>query len=306
MDNKFYLQLEASTGSLYEYSKTEKDGFERNVYVGKDGVEKISYRRYHKEGIFGTLRSIRRREAEMDGKKVLQVSVAMVSEDNDVYYISFPLKNGKGDIQDYAVSVLSYLPNLKEGTAYRFFPYAIEDKETKRKTYGVSIMYARLSDRAVDKTNKIPRLTYEIGDGNGGVKTPGDIPRLEWEMVMDKPTPNAKKRNDYLWNIFKEYEIEGSGFSGGGVKTFDSTAETDAAPSPQQAPAQQGIKPSKPVQAAAPAESLPTSQDVAPTPEVAKAPKSAMRPSQDFETPKAAPAPAPAVAEEEDDFDLPF
>jgi hypothetical protein len=306
MDNKFYLQLEASTGSLYEYSKTEKDGFERNVYVGKDGVEKISYRRYHKEGIFGTLRSIRRREAEMDGKKVLQVSVAMVSEDNDVYYISFPLKNGKGDIQDYAVSVLSYLPNLKEGTAYRFFPYAIEDKETKRKTYGVSIMYARLSDRAVDKTNKIPRLTYEIGDGNGGVKTPGDIPRLEWEMVMDKPTPNAKKRNDYLWNIFKEYEIEGSGFSGGGVKTFDSTAETDAAPSPQQAPAQQGIKPSKPVQEAAPAESLPTSQDVAPTPEVAKAPKSAMRPSQDFETPKAAPAPAPAVAEEEDDFDLPF
>lgn len=306
MDNKFYLQLEASTGSLYEYSKTEKDGFERNVYVGKDGVEKISYRRYHKEGIFGTLRSIRRREAEMDGKKVLQVSVAMVSEDNDVYYISFPLKNGKGDIQDYAVSVLSYLPNLKEGTAYRFFPYAIEDKETKRKTYGVSIMYARLSDRAVDKTNKIPRLTYEIGDGNGGVKTPGDIPRLEWEMVMDKPTPNAKKRNDYLWNIFKEYEIEGSGFSGGGVKTFDSTAETDAAPSPQQAPAPQGIKPSEPIQAAAPAESLPTSQDVAPTPEVAKAPKSAMRPSQDFETPKAAPAPAPAVAEEEDDFDLPF
>lgn len=298
MDNKFYLQLEASTGSLYEYSKTEKDGFERNVYVGKDGVEKISYRRYHKEGIFGTLRSIRRREAEMDGKKVLQVSVAMVSEDNDVYYISFPLKNGKGDIQDYAVSVISYLPNLQEGTAYRFFPYAIEDKDTKRKTYGVSIMYARLSDKAVDKTNKIPRLTYEIGDGEGGVKTPGDIPRLEWEMVMDKPTPNAKKRNDYLWNIFKEHEIEGSGFSGGGVKTFDSTAPSDEAPAPQ------GIKPSEPKKAAAPAESLPTAQDVAPTPEVAKAPKSAMRPSQDFETPKA--APAPAVAEEEDDFDLPF
>ena len=112
---------------------------------------------------------------------------------------------------------------------------------------------------------------------------------------MDKPTPNAKKRNDYLWNIFKEHEMEGSGFSGGGVKTFDSTAPSDEAPAPQA---------SEPKKAAAPAESLPTAQDVAPTPEVAKAPKSAMRPSQDFETPKA--TPAPAAAEEEDDFDLPF
>jgi hypothetical protein len=300
MGNKFYLQLEASTGSLYEYSKTEKDGFEKHVYVGTDGVEKISYRRYHNAGIFGILKSVRRREVDMNGKKVLNMSVIMESQDGDTYYIGFPLKNGKGDIQDFAVAVLAYLPNLKEGNPYRFFPYAIEDKETKRKSYGVSIMHARLSDNAVDKTNKIPRLTYEVGDGNGGVKTPGDIPRLEWDVVMDKPTPNAKNRNEYLWNIFKEYEIVGS-LSSNSVTTFNSMEENQvqsetATPAPAPTP-----------KAEAPAPTPKKAAPAAETPAVADKPKTAMRPSESFEQ-EAKPAAAPAfeAADDDDDLDLPF
>lgn len=298
MGNKFYLQLEASTGSLYEYSKTEKDGFEKHVYVGQDGVEKISYRRYHNAGIFGILKSVRRREVDMNGKKVLNMSVIMESQEGDTYYIGFPLKNGKGDIQDFAVAVLAYLPNLKEGSPYRFFPYAIEDKETKRKSYGVSIMHARLSDNAVDKTNKIPRLTYEVGDGNGGVKTPGDIPRLEWDVVMDKPTANAKNRNEYLWNIFKEYEIVGS-LSSNSVATFNSMEENSSQP---EAPA-----PAPKAEAGAPAPAPKKAAPSAEAPAVADKPKTSMRPSESFEQ-EAKPAAAPAfeAADDDDDIELPF
>lgn len=306
-----YLQLESSTGKLYEYSKTEKDGFVRHEVEGNDGSKKIAYRRYYDNGIFGTLLGMSRREQDMGGKKVMTISCIFETVEQDRIFINVPLFNAKSDIQNYAIALISYLPSLQVGKAYRFYPFAIEQENSDRKTYGVSIKHARLSDNAVDNINKIPRLTFEVGDGNGGVKTPGDIPRTEYDIVMDKPTPNNKARNTYLWEKLKACEILPNLSNGSGntaLKTFDSTKPEEEAVTPSKAEEEAFVKASKPV----------LTQDAIPptSTNVASAPKTAIQPNAEFDSmsnsgmtqePASKAAAIPTQEDDDDDIDdLPF
>lgn len=303
-----YLQLESSTGKLYEYSKTEKDGFVRHEVEGNDGSKKIAYRRYYDNGIFGTLLGMSRREQDMGGKKVMTISCIFETVEQDRIFINVPLFNAKSDIQNYAIALISYLPSLQVGKAYRFYPFAIEQENSDRKTYGVSIKHARLSDNAVDNINKIARLTFEVGDGNGGVKTPGDIPRTEYDIVMDKPTPNNKARNTYLWEKLKACEILPNLSNGSGntaLKTFDSTKPEEEAPV------------ATPVKAESAPVAVPVAEEKKPvaSTNVASAPKTAIQPNAEFDSMSnsgttqepASKAVASATEDDDDDIDdLPF
>lgn len=228
--NKVYLQLEAGSGNLFEYSKEPKEGFEKHVSINKSTqTETTSYRKYHKEGVFGTLSSFSTRESERGGQKIMELSIVMDNGDTR-FYINFPLKDAKGYIQSYAVAAIAYLPALVEGKAYRIFPYAIPRKDNPtKKNYGVAINFARLSDNAVDKDNKITQLTYEAQSKDGKI-TPGDIPRVIWNDVAGAMIGDGTNRTVYLWDILQKHSIAGSG---GGVKTFNSTIEAEE-PAPDQ------------------------------------------------------------------------
>jgi hypothetical protein len=223
--SNFYLKIEGSTGTLFEQSKTEAPGFERVEYVNpQTKATGVSYRKYHKDGAFGILSGVTHRVNEFDGKKIQSISVAM-TDGEDRFFIDIPLNDQKGNINSYAESFICKLKALKEGKAYRVYPYAIEDKQTSRKSYGVAVNIARLSDRAIDKTNKIPTLTYtKLDKETGAVVQEGDIPPIEWETSYDgQIKANKTKRNAVLFQILKANEIAYQ--SGGTTKTFDSTAE---------------------------------------------------------------------------------
>jgi hypothetical protein len=270
-----YLELEMSTGKMYQYSKTEQEGYVKVVGQNpQTKKEAVSYRKYYENGIVGDLKGLSVRETD-HGKKL---SVVLWNEvDDKMYFMSFPLFDQKKSISSFATSIIRYSPALELNTTYRFFPYVIEDeyKGKPQKKYGVSIKWGRVSDGAVDDVNKIPMLTMErtktLEDGTKEV-IPGDVPRTEWEEdITGGVTANTKKKDKYLWDTLNANLKE---FTGGGStkKTFNSKDPSDVQ---AEAPKQEEKK----------AESTP-----------------AVKPNPDFDTkPEKV-----TVADEEDEDDLPF
>lgn len=222
----YFLKVEPSTGMCYELSKEPKEGFERKETKNPQGGTTVSYRRYIKDGVFGRLTAMYEKVNEWQGKKIRSLCV-ILKDGEDGYNVELPLVDQKGQIASFAESFITYMPYLVIDQAYRLFPYAMDsDKAGKdgaiRKMYGVSMNIARLSDRAVDKENKIQKLTYAKWDKEKGVEIPGDIPLIEWEEGLDEGsmTPNKKKRTKFLYDTMKKYSVEYSG--GAGVKTFNS------------------------------------------------------------------------------------
>lgn len=234
-----FLTLEMSTGKLFQYSKDEKPGFVEHV-VDKDGTITKSYRKYFEEGILGRLKSLHTIEKRMGDKgNVQQVRIVLQDEKEDSYVIDFPLKNQKGGLNDYSVSVARYMPALEENKDYLCLPYAIENTDDKgkvRKNYGISFYRAKLSSMAVDKTNRLPVLSVEKKrkTETGDVEViPGDIPAVEWEQgIGDKMQINSQKRDLYLWNeVFKKHKINADfRLSKSSYAQFDSTKEDDSKP----------------------------------------------------------------------------
>lgn len=234
----YFLKVEPSTGTCYELSKEPKEGFERKETNNPQGGITVSYRRYIKEGVFGRLTAMYERVNEWQGKKIRSLCV-ILKDGEDTYNVELPLVDQKAQIASFAESFIAYMPYLVIDQAYRLFPYAMEsDKAGKdgalRKMYGVSMSIARLSDRAVDKENKVQKLTYAKWDKEKKEEIPGHIPLIEWEEGLDEGsvTPNKKKRTKYLYDTMKKYSVEYSA-TGGGVRTFnskESAATTTAAP----------------------------------------------------------------------------
>lgn len=200
MANKVYLQVEFGSGNLYEYSKDEKEGFEK--FESKNN--KISYRRYFKRGIFGAYRGVSIRESNF-GKKV---SILMEGKDNTFYYIELPLFNQNKSISPYAESLIRYLPFMKEGYGYRVFPYAMEREGTEYKSYGVSVSHADVIQEAVIENYNLEKLSYPK-KGEDGKMIDGDIPQIVWEESIDgEKEMNRKERDKYLYSILAEHVSE--------------------------------------------------------------------------------------------------
>jgi hypothetical protein len=285
MSKTVYLNVESSTGNLFEYSKEPKDGFDPHEVDGKP----TTYRRYLKRGVFGKLVNITSKDSPIGP----QISVCLDNPQEEGgetrYFLAIPMNDQKGNISSYATALISYMPNLKEGAPYRVFPFTMED-DNGRKNYGISIFHARLIDKAVDKENKIPRLTFEGRDKDGNVTKKGDIPTIEWdEDHTGKPVPDMKKRNKFLWEVYKENRVgDPQLVSGGGsgVKTFNSKEEGGAEPA-------QAKKESAPVKKSEPAKEPP------------------MKANQEFDSKAAELKKQPEVVTgtaeaDDDDDDLPF
>lgn len=292
-----YLQLEAGSGKLFEYSKTEKEGFVRHEGENpKTKVVSVSYRKYHDKGVFGKLVGASSREADFGGTKTTNLSIVMDHVNGDRIFINFPLRNQKNDIQSYAISFLSLLPHLVVGSPYKIYPYVMEGSYNGNptKSYGVSVKHARLSDQAVDDDNKIARLTFEKADRDGNITEAGDIPRTEWIIKAGQMVANNDKRNEFLWGILTNCAI-GDGVAGGSArKTFNSLTEQDAL---VETPVALATQP-EPIIAYTQEVLSAASMSTAPTPAatIANGSGGAMQPNNTFD----------AAVADDDDGDLPF
>jgi hypothetical protein len=238
---KVYLKVEGSTGAFFEAAPkamTPEDAIAQG-YVKTETTNlqtkdlTVSYRRYIRSGVFGNLRGFSKRESEFQGRKIYTVQVVMDNADK-IYFMDFPMVGQKNDLQSFAQDLITYLPFLVPGKPYRIFPYVIDPKNaTDRKKYGVSINHARLSDNAVDKDNKVKRLSFTYEKMNEqGVRelVQGDIPKIEWVANPMEPNKNIADRSNqtaYLVKVLHDHTIPYGG--GSTVNTFDSTVEESGA-----------------------------------------------------------------------------
>jgi len=202
-----YLKIEYSTGKVYEYSKDEKEGFEK--HTSEKGKE--TYRRYFPRGVYGTLRGVTIREVEFNGTKTKEVSVAMRDKDQNNVYLNLPLFDGKKNITDYAEGVISYLGGLTQRNEYRIYPFNIPNENNpKYSTVGVSIKTANLETEKVDEDSDLPKLkkSYTKKDGT---KVVGEIPEIIFEKDFDGSwTKDAKARNKFLYQTLEAFVENGN------------------------------------------------------------------------------------------------
>lgn len=187
-----YLQVDYSTGTVYQYSKEQKEGFES--HTNTKGVE--SFRRILKKGLYGTLQGVSLKDSDF-GK---EVSVQMKDVNGDNNYLNVPLFDAKKNLASYAESIITVIQSLKVGTDYRIYPYNIKEEGAKYSKVGVSVFLADIQNETVDKESPLKRLTYTYT--KEGVEVKGDIPAILWEEDFDgSKTMNAKAKNKYLYDI---------------------------------------------------------------------------------------------------------
>ena len=176
-----YLQVDFKTGTAFQYSGSHKEGFEEHTNSKGD----VSYRKYFKKGVFGTLQNASVRDSKIGPQ--LQIALKVGDE---YTYLQTSLHDQKGNIADFAESLIRFLPNLEKGKDYRFFPYVLtaenqrkydveQGKEPRKKYYdsrGFSIKLADLTTLTV--TDKVEAA---IGYNKPEEKDEAKIPAIEWE-----------------------------------------------------------------------------------------------------------------------------
>ena len=113
-----YLQLDQGKGSFFEYSGSEKEGFEK--FESSKG--NVSYRKYYLKGVSGKLESVNL----FDGKFGKQIQVAIKVED-DIHMLQVDLYDQKDNVSNFAEELIKFIPSLEKGdnidfNAYNFIP----------------------------------------------------------------------------------------------------------------------------------------------------------------------------------------
>lgn len=230
-----FLNLDMSAGQFFEYSKEEKPGFVLHEKEDKKtNTVTRTYRKYFRDGVFGYLRALHTHEKTMGkgGQKVTHVRIVLADDEENLTIAEFPMKDVKGQLNSFSVSLFQHVKSLVEGRCYNFFPYAIENEEKTRKNYGTVVRLARLSPSLeYDKVNKLPKTTigyYKKEADGSSTLVPGEMPPVEWKLGLDdKPAMDTTNRDIALWNLFKscrinpDFKISVSG----GAGTFDSSKE---------------------------------------------------------------------------------
>lgn len=186
--DKKYLSLDYKSGTLFEYSKDQKEGFEKHT----SSTGKESYRKYYKYGVEGTLNNIQIRDSNF-GK---ELSIQM----DEGFIVNFGINNQKGHVDQFTESVIKVLPSLTKGDALKIAPYNFLPEGEKYSKAGVSISV---------NGEKVKGLTNAYYKDGKLVK--GDVPAVQYkESPLGGKKPSAadqEKKDEYLLEVLaKETE----------------------------------------------------------------------------------------------------
>ncbi len=187
---KNYLQLEFGSGLFFDYSKEEKQGYDKHTSTKGN----VSYRKYYKDGVTGILESV----SIYEGKFGNQISMNIKDGDN-VYYVPIDIADQKGNVDTYAESLIKFLPQLNKGLNITVKGYNFTPEGDKYPKIGISI--------SVDGVKIKSELTNSYVNKEG-VAVDGNIPALVWKkdaLGKNKPTAISQEaKNDYLLEVLKE------------------------------------------------------------------------------------------------------
>ena len=182
-----YLQLDQGKGSFFEYSGSEKEGFEK--FESSKG--NASYRKYYLKGVSGKLESVNL----FDGKFGKQIQVAIKAED-DIHMLQVDLYDQKDNVSNFAEELIKFIPSLEKGdnidfNAYNFIP---EGEQFSRRGFSIK--------KDGDKVKRaLSNAFYKKEDGT---LVEGDIPAIKWVKKLDKNKPSLaslEEKNDYLLDV---------------------------------------------------------------------------------------------------------
>ena len=182
-----YLQLDQGKGSFFEYSGSEKEGFEK--FESNSG--NISYRKYYPKGVDGVLESV----SLADGKFGKQIQVGVRATD-DVHLFQLDVYDQKDNVSTFAEELIKFLPNMNKGAeisfnSYNFIP---EGEQYSRRGFSIKVDGEKLN-RALSNSY------YKKEDGS---LVEGDIPAIKWVKKLDKNKPSLaslEAKNDYLLDV---------------------------------------------------------------------------------------------------------
>lgn len=189
--SKNYLQLEFGSGLFFDYSKEEKEGYEKH----ESSKGNVSYRKYYKKGVTGVLDSV----SLYDGKFGQQISMN-IKNGEDVYYVPVDLYDQKGQVSTFAESLIKFLPALEKGMDITVGGYNFIPEGEKYSRIGI---YFKSGE---DKVKAALTNSYY----KDGELVEGDIPALEWVEKLGKKKPSAvsvEKKDDYLLSVLQK-ELE--------------------------------------------------------------------------------------------------
>ena len=218
-----YLQLDQGKGSFFEYSGSEKEGFEK--FESNSG--NISYRKYYPKGADGVLESV----SLADGKFGKQIQVGVRATD-DVHLFQLDVYDQKDNVSNFAEELIKFIPSLEKGdnidfNAYNFIP---EGEQFSRRGFSIK--------KDGDKVKRaLSNAFYKKEDGT---LVEGDIPAIKWVKKLDKNKPSLaslEEKNDYLLDVIvKETDrlkfVKDSAYVSSPNKAVDVTSqkEEDALP----------------------------------------------------------------------------
>lgn len=187
---KNYLQLEFGSGLFFDYSKEEKQGYEKHVSTKGN----TSYRKYYKDGVSGILESV----SIYEGRFGNQISMNIKNGD-DIYYVPVDIADQKGNVDTYAESLIKFLPQLEKGMNVSIKGYNFTPEGDKYAKIGISV--------SVDGEKLKANMTNAYYNKEGELVS-GDIPPLVWKKdALGKNKPSAvsqEAKNDYLLSVLKE------------------------------------------------------------------------------------------------------
>lgn len=190
MASTTYLQVDYSTGKLYEYSKEVKQGFEVQEVNG----EVKGFRRYLDYGLTAIYKGVELRQSPIGDQLSLKFQ-----EGIDWVQISVNAYTQRDSFTDFAESVIRVLPALVMGQAYRVYPYVMET-EAGYTNRGVSF---RENDKDGEKVK--PVLYYQKAGETSD--DPNAIPPLVWKEKLGKNKPTAtsiEEQTDFFYRHLTE------------------------------------------------------------------------------------------------------
>lgn len=209
-----YLGVSA-TGTFFEKSKEEKDGFEKYVSE-KTGA--VSYRKNY-TGISGYITGIYEREIEFDSAKIKMFNLE-ITDEGERYVVSTPLLTSKGWMDGIAASFIKAYKNIDKTKKLRF--------TCNRKANEKGYVNKHLFISSVDSDSSYKPF-YTKGSPNGmpdGVK----------KTLMGKDVFDFSEQTNFLYEIFIEfaedfknnYKQDNMEKSSGGHATIENIEEVPA------------------------------------------------------------------------------
>ena len=212
----------STTGTFFERSKEEKDGFEKYVSE-KTGA--VSYRKNY-TGISGYITGIYEREIEVDSAKIKMFNLE-ITDEGERYVVSTPLLTSKGWMDGIAASFIKAYKNIDKTKKLRFTC----NRKANEKGY----------------VNKY--LFVSSVDGNSSYKpfytkdSPNGMPDGVKKTLMGKDVWDFSEQTNFLYERFIEfaedfknnYKQDNMEKSGGESAPIENVEETPAQKQEQQA-----------------------------------------------------------------------